>query len=73
MSLGNVPRKNMSAEDNRIKVRLLVYDALVKRYMQLDLPKTEASRRALSEVLGMTRKRALTTLENLTKLEKGIP
>jgi hypothetical protein len=72
MSLGNVARRNMSAEDNRIEIRLRLYDALTARYEELGFEEKESRARALNETMSCTRKQALTALENLTALAKGL-
>ena len=65
-------RRSMSAEDNRIEVRLHLYDALTVRYQELGFSEVEAREQAMKDVMSCNTKQAATSLKNLTAA-KGLP
>jgi hypothetical protein len=73
MSLGNVPRRNMSAEDRDIQLRLTLHDALTKRYELLHMTRADASKKAFSEVTGLNRKQLQDTIQSIIDAAKGNP
>lgn len=65
MSLGNVPRRNMSAEDMGIRARLLVHQILMNKHEAAGMGRDAASKAAFDVAVKLTRKQAEKLLEQL--------
>lgn len=66
MSLGNVPRRNMSAEDRAIQARIKLHTILTAANVRAGMDDDAASKASFAEVVKMTRAQAEAQLRKET-------